>query len=158
MLKENVTNEHVVQACLACRGVTRIKKRIAQIKNTKSRRSFDRRLFVYQSKAKSHSMNRIDLLKRPDVSRVSNILRKEANPSRRDGSPTTALLRLSPNCKASSSALSSIKSASATSDAPCFRGLTGGVHKAQDTFARYADPRLPAITASCSLVADYNLN
>ena len=45
----------------------------------------------------------------------------------------------------------------ATSDAPRFRGLTGGVYKAQEHIHRSnADLRLLAIPASCSRVADYN--
>ena len=58
-------------------AVTKGSETVRSSKSQKSRRSCDQRLSVYQSKAKSHSMNRIDLLKRPDASRVSNILRKE---------------------------------------------------------------------------------
>ncbi len=47
----------------------------------------------------------------------------------------------------------------ATSGALSFRGLTGGVYKAQEHIHRgVADPRLLAIPASCSRVADYNPN
>ena len=47
----------------------------------------------------------------------------------------------------------------ATSDAPRFRGLTGGVYKAQEHIHRsIADLRLLAIPASCRRVAACNLN
>ena len=40
-----------------------------------------------------------------------------------------------------------------------FRGVTGGVYKARERIHRgFADPRLLAIPASCSRVADCNLN
>ena len=46
-----------------------------------------------------------------------------------------------------------------TSDAPPFRGLTGGVYKAQEHIHRgVADPRLLAIPASRRRVAAYDLN
>ena len=49
--------------------------------------------------------------------------------------------------------------APATSDAPRFRGLTGGVYKAQEHIHRgSADPRLLAIPASCRRVAACNPN
>ena len=48
---------------------------------------------------------------------------------------------------------------SATSDAPRFRGLTGGVYKAQEHIhRRIADRRLLAIPASCRRVAACNPN
>src|ERR1700684_1323521 len=48
---------------------------------------------------------------------------------------------------------------STASDAPRFRGLTGGVYKAQEHIHRgIADPRLLAIPASCRRVAACNLN
>jgi len=48
---------------------------------------------------------------------------------------------------------------SATSGAPCFRGLTGGVYKAQEHIHRsIADLRLLAIPASCRRIAACNLN
>jgi hypothetical protein len=48
---------------------------------------------------------------------------------------------------------------SATWDAPPFRGLTGGVYKAQEHIHRgIADPRLLAIPASCRRIAACNLN
>ena len=47
----------------------------------------------------------------------------------------------------------------ATSDVPLFRGLTGGVYKAQEHIHRgVADPRLLAIPASCRRVAACNPN
>src|SRR6186713_348561 len=47
----------------------------------------------------------------------------------------------------------------ATSDAPDFRGLTGGVYKAQEHIHRsVADLRLLAIPTSCRRVAACNLN
>src|SRR3984885_8655378 len=49
--------------------------------------------------------------------------------------------------------------APATSDAPRFGGLTGGVYKAQEHIHRgSADPRLLAIPASCGRVAAHNPN
>ena len=48
---------------------------------------------------------------------------------------------------------------STASDAPRFRGLTGGVYKAQEHIHRgIADPRLLAIPASCRRVAACNPN
>ena len=48
---------------------------------------------------------------------------------------------------------------SATSGAPDFHGVTGGVYKARERIHRgVADPRLLAIPASCSRVADCNPN
>ena len=53
----------------------------------------------------------------------------------------------------------SLAVSSATSDAPRFRGLTGGVYKAQEHIhRRNADRRLLAIPASCRRVAACNLN
>ena len=49
--------------------------------------------------------------------------------------------------------------ADAALGAPSFRGLTGGVYKAQEHIHRgVADPRLLAIPASCGRVAAHNLN
>ncbi len=46
-----------------------------------------------------------------------------------------------------------------TSGAPGFRGLTGGVYKAQEHIHRgMADPRLLAIPTSCSRISDCNPN
>ncbi len=51
------------------------------------------------------------------------------------------------------------REAPATSDAPRFGGLTGGVYKAQEHIHRgSADPRLLAIPASCGRVAARNPN
>jgi hypothetical protein len=51
------------------------------------------------------------------------------------------------------------RTAPATSDAPRFGGLTGGVYKAQEHIHRgSADPRLLAIPASCGRVAARNPN
>ena len=48
---------------------------------------------------------------------------------------------------------------SLASDAPHFRGLTGGVYKAQEHIHRsIADLRLLAIPASCRRIAACNLN
>ena len=48
---------------------------------------------------------------------------------------------------------------SATLGAPSFRGLTGGVYKAQEHIHRgIADPRLLAIPTSCRRVAACNLD
>ena len=47
----------------------------------------------------------------------------------------------------------------ATLGTPDFHGLTGGVYKVRERIHRtIADVRLLAIPASCSRVADYNLN
>jgi hypothetical protein len=47
----------------------------------------------------------------------------------------------------------------ATSNRTYSHGLTGGVYKARERIHRgVADPRLLAIPASCSRVADYNPN
>ena len=52
-----------------------------------------------------------------------------------------------------------LAASTATSDAPNFRGLTGGVYKAQEHIHRsVADLRLLAIPASCGRVAARNLN
>jgi hypothetical protein len=46
-----------------------------------------------------------------------------------------------------------------TSGTHSFHGVTGGVYKARERIHRgVADPRLLAIPASCSRVADYNPN
>jgi hypothetical protein len=46
-----------------------------------------------------------------------------------------------------------------TSGTRSFHGVTGGVYKARERIHRgVADPRLLAIPASCSRVADYNPN
>jgi hypothetical protein len=51
------------------------------------------------------------------------------------------------------------REAPATSDAPPFGGLTGGVYKAQEHIHRgSADPRLLAIPTSCGRVAARNPN
>ena len=51
------------------------------------------------------------------------------------------------------------KDGTATSDAPPFRGLTGGVYKAQEHIHRgVADPRLLAIPTSRRRVAAFDLN
>jgi hypothetical protein len=49
--------------------------------------------------------------------------------------------------------------ATPTSGTRSFHGVTGGVYKARERIHRgVADPRLLAIPASCSRVADYNPN
>jgi hypothetical protein len=66
-------------------------------------------------------------------------------------SPTATLLRLSPNRGVHLRRLAPLRVSSATSDAPHFRGLTGGVYKAQQhTSPRYAES---AITSDCRLHA-----
>src|SRR6059058_4599738 len=73
------------------------------------------------------------------------------------GSPTVTLLRLSPHHGFHLRRLP--LRASATSGAPRFGGLTGGVYKAQEHIHRgSADPRLLAIPASCGRVAARNPN
>src|SRR5207244_12637918 len=75
------------------------------------------------------------------------------------GSPTVTLLRLSPNRPSRRSRLPPSRVGSASSGAPIFRGLTGGVYKAQEHIHRgVADPRLLAIPTSCRRVAACNLN
>ena len=85
--------------------------------------------------------------------RLTRDLQKGGDPAA--GSPTATLLRLSPShrtwrrdpCGGATSAISGS------------HDLTGGVYKAQEHIHRgVADPRLLAIPASCSRVADYNPN
>src|SRR5207248_10355539 len=74
-------------------------------------------------------------------------------------SPTVTLLRLSPNYPVHRRRLPPLRVGAATSDAPDFRGLTGGVYKAQEHIHRsVADLRLLAIPTSCRRVAACNLN
>ena len=69
------------------------------------------------------------------------------------GSPTVTLLRLSPNQE------SRLRRREAASGAPPFRGLTGGVYKAQEHIHRsVADLRLLAIPTSRRRVAAFDLN
>ena len=98
------------------------------------------------------------LVKSPRVApTLDNILKKGGDPTA--GSPTVTLLRLSPNRPFHLRRLPPVKVGPATSDAPIFRGLTGGVYKAQEHIHRgVADPRLLAIPASRRRVAAFDLN
>ena len=88
-------------------------------------------------------------------SRSFQDLQKGGDPTA--GSPTVTLLRLSPHHGFRLRRLS--LRTPATSDAPRFGGLTGGVYKAQEHIHRgSADPRLLAIPASCGRVAARNPN
>ena len=75
------------------------------------------------------------------------------------GSPTATLLRLRPSHCARLRPLALLRVPTRTSGAHSFHGVTGGVYKARERIHRgVADPRLLAIPASCSRVADYNPN
>ena len=75
------------------------------------------------------------------------------------GSPTATLLRLRPSHCARLRPLGPLRVPTRTSGAHNFHGVTGGVYKARERIHRGdADPRLLAIPASCSRVADYNPN
>src|SRR5688572_18359992 len=75
------------------------------------------------------------------------------------GSPTATLLRLRPSHRARLRPLLPLRVRSRTSGAPDSHGVTGGVYKARERIHRgVADPRLLAIPASCSRVADCNPN
>ena len=75
------------------------------------------------------------------------------------GSPTATLLRLRPSHCARLRPLGPLRVPTRTSGAHSFHGVTGGVYKARERIHRgAADPRLLAIPASCSRVADYNPN
>jgi len=69
------------------------------------------------------------------------------------------LLRLRPSHRACLRPLPPRRVGSRTSGTPDFHGVTGGVYKARERIHRgVADPRLLAIPASCSRVADCNPN
>jgi hypothetical protein len=75
------------------------------------------------------------------------------------GSPTATLLRLRPSHRARLRRLPPRRVGSPTSGAPDFHGVTGGVYKARERIHRgVADPRLLAIPASRSRVADCDPN
>ena len=75
------------------------------------------------------------------------------------GSPTATLLRLRPSHCARLRPLGPLRVPARTSGAHSFHGVTGGVYKARERIHRgMADPRLLAIPASCSRVADGNPN
>ena len=85
------------------------------------------------------------------------MLQKGGDPAA--GSPTATLLRLRPSHSARLRRLAPLRVAAPTSGTPSFHGVTGGVYKARERIHRgVADPRLLAIPASCSRVADYNPN
>jgi hypothetical protein len=84
-------------------------------------------------------------------------LRKGGDPAA--GSPTATLLRLRPSHCARLGRLGPLRVPAPTSGAHSFHGVTGGVYKARERIHRgVADPRLLAIPASCSRVADCNPN
>ena len=87
----------------------------------------------------------------------SRWLQKGGDPAA--GSPTATLLRLRPSHQARLRPLCPSRVQSRASGAPNFHGVTGGVYKARERIHRgVADPRLLAIPASCSRVADCNPN
>jgi hypothetical protein len=89
--------------------------------------------------------------------RVYSSLRKGGDPAA--GSPTATLLRLRPSHPTRLRRLGPLRVPAPTSGAPSFHGVTGGVYKARERIHRgVADPRLLAIPASCSRVADCNPN
>ena len=86
-----------------------------------------------------------------------SLLRKGGDPAA--GSPTATLLRLRPSHYARLRRLGPLRVPAPTSGARSFHGVTGGVYKARERIHRgVADPRLLAIPASCSRVADCNPN
>ena len=75
------------------------------------------------------------------------------------GSPTATLLRLHPSHQPLLRRLSPLQVESATSGAISSHDVTGGVYKARERIQGVvADTPLLAIPASCSRVADCNLN
>ena len=89
--------------------------------------------------------------------RAYSLLQKGGDPAA--GSPTATLLRLRPSHCARLRRLGPLRVPTPTSGAHNFHGVTGGVYKARERIHRgVADPRLLAIPASCSRVADYNPN
>ncbi len=75
------------------------------------------------------------------------------------GSPTATLLRLRPSHRTCLRPLPPVRVGARTSGTPGFHGVTGGVYKARERIHHgVADPRLLAIPASCSRVADCNPN
>src|SRR5690348_12716455 len=91
------------------------------------------------------------------AARLYSSLRKGGDPAA--GSPTATLLRLRPSHSARLRRLGPElpRVPAPTSGAPSFHGVTGGVYKARERIHRgVADPRLLAIPASCSRVADCN--
>jgi hypothetical protein len=91
----------------------------------------------------------------PDA--LLGLLQKGGDPAA--GSPTATLLRLRPSHQARLRPLPPRKVGTRTSGAPNSHGVTGGVYKARERIHRgVADPRLLAIPASCSRVADSNPN
>src|SRR5512146_1824801 len=92
-----------------------------------------------------------------EVPRLTRQLRKGGDPAA--GSPTATLLRLRPSHCARLRRLDPLPVSTPTSGARSFHGVTGGVYKARERIHRgVADPRLLAIPASCSRVADCNPN
>ena len=85
------------------------------------------------------------------------LLQKGGDPAA--GSPTATLLRLRPSHWIDLWRLPLLRVSPPTSGPPSFHGVTGGVYKARERIHRgVADPRLLAIPASCSRVADCNPN
>ena len=96
-------------------------------------------------------------LERFRLRRAYSRLQKGGDPAA--GSPTATLLRLRPSHPARLRRLGLLRVPAPTSGARSFHGVTGGVYKARERIHRGgADPRLLAIPASCSRVADYNPN
>ena len=91
------------------------------------------------------------------LSALASKLQKGGDPTA--GSPTVTLLRLSPNQELRVRRWPPVTVSPATWPLPPFRGLTGGVYKAQEHIHRgVADPRLLAIPASRRRVAAFDLN
>jgi hypothetical protein len=75
------------------------------------------------------------------------------------GSPTATLLRLRPSHRPYHGRLLPLRVSAPTSGTAGFHGVTGGVYKARERIHRgVADPRLLAIPASRSRVADSDPN
>ena len=89
--------------------------------------------------------------------RMTHFLCKGGDPA--TGSPAATLLRLHPNHEPYRWHLRPLRVGSATSSTAHFRDVTGGVYKTRERIHRgVADPRLLAIPASWSRVADSNPN
>ena len=98
-----------------------------------------------------------DSFRRVPKNGLTRDLQKGGDPAA--GSPTATLLRLRPSHCARLRPLGPLRVPTRTSGAHSFHGVTGGVYKARERIHRgVADPRLLAIPASCSRVADCNPN
>ena len=110
-----------------------------------------------KKKSEEWTVDSREPFRRGRVPRLTRRLQKGGDPAA--GSPTATLLRLRPSHRACLRPLPPLRVGSRTSGAPGFHGVTGGVYKARERIHRgVADPRLLAIPASCSRVADCNPN